>query len=303
MPKKVLVVYYTQTGQLRNIVQSVTRPLAMHPGIKVILEELKPKPAFPFPWTSDEFFQTMPESVKGIPCMLEPLSAAAGDDFDMVIVAWQPWYLSPSIPIHAFFQSEEAKKILRGKPVVTVIGCRNMWVMAQERVKRYIAEAGGHLAGNIVMFDRAPNLLSVLSVIRWMFYNKKNSFGIIPQAGVSETDIRDAQRFGEIVREHLLAEAHPDLCSNLVSAGAVNVKPGLVMIEKRGILLFRLWANFVLQKGTYGQAERRARIRLFKYYLLFVIYIVSPPASLLFCLTRPFRLKTLKKQISLYQSS
>ena len=80
----------------------------------------------------------MPESVMGIPCELEPLSVNGQEDFDLIIVAWQPWFLSPSIPIHAFFQHETAKKLLAGKPVVTIIGSRNMWVMAQERIKMYI---------------------------------------------------------------------------------------------------------------------------------------------------------------------
>ena len=53
MQKKVLVVYYTQTGQLREIVDSITSPLAEKDDIKIVFEELKPKPAFPFPWTSD----------------------------------------------------------------------------------------------------------------------------------------------------------------------------------------------------------------------------------------------------------
>jgi hypothetical protein len=140
MPKKVLVVYYTQTGQLRDIVSSITAPLAAEDDVTLVFEELKPKPAFPFPWTADQFFQAMPESVKGIPCELEPLAINGEDNFDLVIVAWQPWFLSPSIPIHAFFQLETAKKLISGKPVITIIGSRNMWVMAQKRIKKYIAD-------------------------------------------------------------------------------------------------------------------------------------------------------------------
>jgi hypothetical protein len=169
MLKKVLVIYYTQTGQLRDIVNSFTEPLVRDGGVTVIFEELKPKPAFPFPWTSDSFFQAMPESVAGISCELEPLSVTGNEDFDLIVIAWQPWFLSPSIPIHAFFQLETIKKLLAGKPVLTIIGSRNMWIMAQEDVRDYLSKTNARLVGKIILYDKAPNLLSVVSIIRWMF--------------------------------------------------------------------------------------------------------------------------------------
>jgi hypothetical protein len=304
MPKNVLVVYYTQTGQLRHIVDSIAAPLAAAGEVSLTFEELKPKTSFTFPWTSDAFFQAMPESVMGIPCELEQFSLSGDAHFDLVIVAWQPWFLSPSIPIHAFFQHETARKILKDTPVITVIGSRNMWVMAQEQIKKYIVEAQGILVGNVLLYDKAPNLLSVVSVIRWMFKGKKDRYlKIIPPAGVSNEDIKHAGIYGAIILNCLQTGDFGGLQHNLIEAGAVDVKTGLVMIEKRGIVLFRLWARFILKKGTYGETARIFRVRLFKFYLLAVIYLVSPLATLLYGIIRPFRRKAIKKQISLYQQT
>jgi hypothetical protein len=302
MPGKVLVIYFSQTGQLREIVRSVTEPLILN-DVEVKFEELRPLNPFPFPWTSDQFFQAMPESVKGIPCELEPLKVNAGENFDLVIVAWQPWFLSPSIPVHSFFQSSHGRQIIKDKPVVTIIGSRNMWVMAQEVVKGYIKDAGGQLAGNIVLYDKAANLLSVISVIRWMFKGRKERYlKIIPAAGIAEDDIRDSARYGKIIHDSLVSGDLANLNPKLIAAGAVNVRPGLVMIEKRGIVFFRLWAGFILNKGSYGEKARALRARMFKYYLLTVLYLVSPFASVVFSVTAPFRRKALKKQVSFYQS-
>jgi len=302
MQKKILVVFYTQTGQMREIVDSITGPLSENEEINIVFEELKPKPAFPFPWTSDEFFQAMPESVLAIPCALEPLSVNGQEDLDLIIIAWQPWFLSPSIPIHAFFQLATAKKLLAGKPVVTIIGSRNMWVMAQERIKVYLLTLQARLIGNIVLYDKAPNLLSVISIIRWMFTGEKGRFlKIIPPAGVSESDILEASRFGRIIMDLLVKDEPDRLQPALVAAGAVDVLPGLVMLEKRGILFFRLWASFIRKKGSYGDPGRLKRVSLFKYYLLTVLYLVSPFATMLYYLIKPFRSKAIKKQISLYQ--
>ncbi|MBN1157788.1 MAG: hypothetical protein JXA61_00260 [Bacteroidales bacterium] len=303
MGKKVLVIYYTQSGQLLDIVRSVVAFPEQESGIETDYEELRPKPAFPFPWTADEFFQAFPESVQGIPCELEPYNVADRNDYDLIIIAWQPWYLSPSIPVHAFFQNPAAGGILSGKPVVTVTGARNMWVMGQQKIREYILANGGLPVGNIVLVDRAPNLLSVISIMRWMFTGKRERYlGIIPPAGVSKADIDGAARFGPIISEALLSGNYGTLRERLIAAGAVDVKPALAMIEKRGRMIFNLWARFVLKKESYGSIARAKRLRAFKYYLLAVIYLVSPFAALFYHLTSPFRRNTIQKQITLYQS-
>ncbi len=303
MVKKVLVVYYSQTGQLEEIVNSIGAPLKAGGDVEVIFEKIRPKTPFPFPWTSDEFFQAMPESVKGIPCELEPLTLKGDEQFDLIIAAWQPWYLSPSIPAHALFQHETIRKLMNGKPVITVIGSRNMWVMAQEVIKKYIVSANARLVGNIILRDKAPNLLGVISVIRWMFQGKKDRYmKIIPPAGISDEDIRTSTEFGSVILTALKQGNYDSLQKELVAKGAVEVQPEVVMIEKRGIVLFRLWAGFILRKGSYGSKARIVRVRMFKYYLLTVLYLVSPFASVLYEIIKPFRRKTIKKQISLYQS-
>jgi hypothetical protein len=301
MEKKLLVIYYSQTGQLLDIVKSITKPISADNQVKLYVEELKPKPAFPFPWSAKQFFQAFPESIKGIPCELEPVSISPNENFDLVIVAYQPWYLSPSIPFHAFFQKEETKNLLKGKPVITVIGCRNMWAMAQERVREYIKNAGGKLVGNIVLRDKAPNLLSVVSIVRWLLKNKKERYlKIIPPAGVSPKDIENSDRFGEIILDALHKNSLDNLQNNLLAAGAVEVLPSLAMIEKNGSRIFNVFASLILKKGGYGDPARNPRLTFFKYYLFFVIYVVSPFGSLVFAVTSPFRKKAIRKKIAYY---
>jgi hypothetical protein len=158
--------------------------------------------------------------------------------------------------------------------------------------------------GNIVLYDKAPNLLSVISIIHWLFTGDKGRYmKIIPPAGISDEDIRNSSKFGDIILDSIRRNDTDHLRPSLIKAGAVDVLPSLVMMEKRGKIFFRLWAAFILKKGDYGDPARIKRIRLFKYYLLTVIYIVSPFASLLYYILKPFRKKELKRQISLYQSN
>lgn len=282
--KRILVVCYSQTGQLKEIAGSVTGLLAEE--FDVVFEELRPVPAYPFPWNGMPFFQVFPESVREIPCELEPLRLDPDEPFDLVILAYQVWYLSPAIPVTAFLQSGQAKKILAGRPVVTLLGVRNMWIMAQERVKAMIAAAGGRLAGNIVLADPAPNLKSVITIVRWMMKGERTPFrkyGIgFPAAGVPAEEIRNAGRFGQTIAKAIREDDFGGLQRALVAQGAVNVDPVLYNIEKRGKMMFGIWSRFILKKGGYNDPRREGRLKMFKYYLFAVIYLISPFVSGLF---------------------
>jgi len=52
--KRALVIFYSQTGQMKEIVDSVTAPLGE--DFKLVFEELKPVPPYPFPWRGMPFF-------------------------------------------------------------------------------------------------------------------------------------------------------------------------------------------------------------------------------------------------------
>ena len=98
------------------------------------------------------------------------------EDFDLIILAYQIWYLSPSVPISTFLQSKQAERIMKGKPVVTLVGARNMWLMAQEKVKKRLNDIGAKLVANIALVDRNKNLISAVTIVYWMMTGKKKSF-------------------------------------------------------------------------------------------------------------------------------
>jgi len=178
------------------------------------------------------FFQAMPESVQGLACNLAPLTIKPEDSFDLVILAWQAWFLSPSLPIQGFLQSQSGRALLRGKPVITLTGSRNMWVMALQDIKNHLTSAGATHVGNIALRDKAPNLLSIFSIARWLFYNQKEKRGLIPRAGVSELDINRCQEFGQSIKNALVQDALPQLQTTLIQQGAVEVLPDIVTLEK-----------------------------------------------------------------------
>ena len=291
----VAVFYYTQTGQALSIARSLCAPLEAA-GCRVITREIRPVTAYPFPWSSEAFFQVFPESRLGIACAIEPVDlSGAVAEADLVLVVGQSWYLSLSTPLHAFFQSPEVRAYLHGRPVVFVNGCRNMWVMTQYETRRYLREIGARYVGFIELHDKAPNLVSVLTIIRWLFYGRKEATRLLPAAGVSQRDMADADRFGLILLRTLYDGQWEQLQERLMREGAVTFIPHLYFIERNGYRMWGRWAHFVRHRGGAGDPRRQGRLRLFKAYLFFVLYAVSPFGLLFYGLTYPLRRAALKR--------
>jgi hypothetical protein len=281
---KIVAFYYSQTGQGLQILQSVSKPL-IEAGNELIFKEIVPETPFAFPWTAESFFQAFPESRQGIGCPIRPFDLSDVQDAALVIIVYPTWFLSPSIPTHGFFQNPAIQEFLKGKPALTIDGCRNMWVSSHAKIKSYIEQSGGKLAGHIVLQDRNPNLISVITIIRWLFGGKKEKSGIFPAAGVSPEDIRHASVFGGIIAENMPpAPGFRNLQEKLMEKGAVHYKPHIVFMEKTGHRMFGFFSKWVMKKGPYNAPQRRFRLKVFQYYLFIVLYLVSPIALLFFFL-------------------
>ena len=270
MSKKILVVYYSQSGQLKQIVENFISPF-MGSGHTVELVRVRMKKEFPFPWKSKTFFDAMPESVLGIPAeVVNPQFKET--KYDLVVFAYQPWYLSPSIPATSILQNPEFARRLNNTPVVTIIGSRNMWINAQERVKKMVKQNGGSLVGNIVYADRHNNFVSAVTIQYWMFSGKKERWlGIFPRPGVAEHEINAAGKFGKTVLAALEANDFRDLQPQLVAMKAVEPQTALMFIEGRAPKIFSIWANVIVRKKN-----RALWLQIFKYYLLFALFIIAP---------------------------
>lgn len=277
--KKILVIHYSQTGQLTSVLNSILTPLKADASVSITYEELKPLKPFPFPWTSKEFFDAFPESVLETPIEMQPLKVNTAEQFDLIILGCQVWFLSPSQPLTGFLKSKEGAQLLNGKNVVTVSASRNMWLNAQESVKLMLKNAGAKLVGNIALIDRAPNLVSVATIVGWLFYNKKEKyFGILPPSGISGKDITEASRFGTTILEALNKNELVNLQSTLVAQGGVMMVKTLVNLELRAKLIFRKWAQFISAKGGPGDPNRRVRTKIFAWYLPIGLLVLSPIA-------------------------
>lgn len=298
--KEVLIVYYSQTGQLTNILNNIATTLSGE-EVNISYHEIVPKKKFPFPWTQEEFYGVFPETFLQIPTPLEAVPPnVLQKKYDLVILGYTTWYLTPSIPINSFLKSEEAKVLLNNTPVVTVSASRNMWIMAQEKVKKLLQANSAKLVGNIALVDKNLNHISVITIVHWLMGGKKTRmFGVFPKPGVSDSDIQASSRFGDPIKAALLKNDYSDLQSNLLSIGAVKVEASLIATDIRGNMVFTKWANQLIKKE--GE-ERKKWLVYFKYYLLFAIWLIAPIVFIVFLLTYLPMYRKIQKDIAYYSS-
>lgn len=303
--KRVLVVNYSQTGQLSDITARLIEPLRAA-GHLVHLETLVPTQPFPWPWPIVDFVDAFPECVQLDAPPLKSLSIAGDTPFDLVILTYQVWYLSPALPMTAFLTGPEGRQLIRGRPVVTLVACRNMWLSAQDTMKRLIGEAGGHLIDHLAFTDQGHPLATFITTPRWVLTGKRDRFLGLPPAGVSPQEIRNASRFGQALADGLDRDDEKSGQPMLTGLRAVIVNPRLAISERAGLRAFRVWSKLIRLFGKRGQWRRRPMLLLFAVYLITLILTVVPLSLLIQWLFSPLlkpRLERLKAELELPSGS
>ena len=299
MSKKILVLYYTQTGQLREIVENIAQPFQQKKeAYEVTFYEIKMKKDFDFPWKPEVFYNTFPETYRQVPQeILPPPENVLNQKFDLVIFGYQVWFLTPSVPIISFLKSEYASKILGNTNIITVSGTRNMWMLSQEKLKPYFKELKAKLVGNIALVDRHDNYTSVVTILNWLQTGNKISPKPFPKAGIADEEIAGAGKYGHIIEKYLAQNNFDGLQPELVKNGAVEVRPFLVKVETVGNKLFILFSGIILRKPE----KRKFWVSVYKFYLFFAIWVVSPIVLFFYNLTWPIFYWKRKKQIKYFQ--
>jgi len=272
--KKVLVLYYSQSGQLKEVIDSFISKLP-DKEITVDLKKIEPKKSYPYPWPFYEFFDEFPESVYLDGCEVQELNNLE-DDYDLIILGYTVWFLAPSLPITGFLKSSQAKKLLKDKPVVTLIACRDMWVMAQEKMKKLLSDIDAKLVDNVVLTDQGKSIYTFFTTPRWLLTGKKDRFWIFPPAGIAKEEIEAASRFGERLNESLKQDKEKSGETMLKNLGAVSANGKLIATEKIATRSFMIWGRLIKLSGPKYSLGRKVTITVYSVFLLTLVLTIVP---------------------------
>jgi hypothetical protein len=273
--KRILVLEYSQSGDVTKVADAFTRPLD-RPGVEVRRVGLRPVEPFPYPWGSlRRLFGVFPECHVGPRNGIEPPALRPDDRFDLVVLAYQVWHLTPSLPVQAFLRSGHAR-VLRDAPVITLCVCRNMWHSASEMMKRLLREAGAAHLDNVVVTHQGPPFSTFISVPRALLYGKRDRlWGIFPPAEISGQELERVGRLGAVVASRLddLGPPHRPLLTGL---GAVAVRRRSIVPELTAWYVYSASAPLVARLGLPGRPLRELALGLFIGAQLVMIFLVLP---------------------------
>lgn len=287
----ILLVYYSNTGQTRLMAENLASHLSAQ-GARVYSLEVKPLQEYPFPWTSEAFFNAFPETVFEKVQQVRLHGILPPDRPDVVILCFSPWFLQISRPFNSFLHSPEFQRLEENIPVITVVTCRNMWVAAIDDLKRLL---GKRLRGFFVLEDRHPNLVSLFTTLNWMLKGQKRLWGRWgPQAGLTSDQIIEAtQTVANIVRDAFRKNDWSQVQEEFIRAGTAPVRPALLFMERKGRKSFLRFARFILESAS--EKQRLKRVRILSLLLPTAVIILSPVAAIQKRLTLILKRKNFKE--------
>lgn len=299
--KKILIIYYSQSGDVERAVQSFTKFLNI-PEVELTWERIQPKADYPYPWSFQKFFDVFPECINEEPPAIAPPKFDPNKKFDLILIAYQVWFLAPSLPIQAFLKSEHAKALQNTK-IITLIVCRNMWHSASETMKKMINKVGGIHIDNVVVTHQGPPLATFITTPRLLLTGKKDRFlGTLPPGGVRDEEIDALSKFGWQIANNLDALDDSSNQSLLKNLNAVAVNPRYVIPEIIGRAVYSAWAKLARFFGKPGSLSRRPIIYLFAVLLILAIPIVLILSLLIRVLFYPLINPRIKSYVEVLKS-
>ena len=165
---RVLGLYYSLTHQTERVMAAICGELEAG-GHRVDLRRIKPVKEWTIPMGKLAFAYDWARMMAGVNVTqpLEPM-ALNREDYDYILLGYQPWNLWPSIPVNAFLDSPMAE-VFRGKKVIGVITSRSRWEEAYQVVRQKVARRGGRVVDTVIFQDQLkyPENLATTMYLIW----------------------------------------------------------------------------------------------------------------------------------------
>lgn len=262
--RRAVVYLYTQTGQLSEVAKAFTAPLQER-GWDIRWVDVQPRPAFPFPWPIRRFFGVFPQAVDP-EALVELVAPAAGfstDPEELVVLAYQVWYLAPSLPIRSMLKAHPES--VRDRNVVSLIACRNMWYSAAVEVSGLLRADGARSLDVVAATDTRSSLTTLVTTLRWLLTGKREPFLWFGRAGVDDSELARVAAVGRSI-----ADGEP------CPTDAAPIAPALAAADLLAGRVFRRWGATVRSARRFGALAQGISLATFVISLGMAIVVVLP---------------------------
>lgn len=197
---RICVLEWSLSGQSAEVTERLLGPL-IEAGHDVTRVKLQTEVAYPFPWTAVQFFGLFPEAVLMRPPAARTIELPEGD-FDLVIASGSIWFLRPCMPWQSFLAGPQADW-LRGRRVLTLTTCRNMWITGWNKWVEKLRGAGADVVDRITVTHSGPIFATFYSTLLWSVTGKRDAVAALPKVEIDEATLQQVRGYGVLLAERL----------------------------------------------------------------------------------------------------
>jgi hypothetical protein len=195
--------------------------------------------------------------------LIEPAGGFDTDREELVILAYQVWYLAPSLPIRSLLKAHP--EAVRNRSVVSLIACRNMWYSAAIEVSALLRSAGARHVGVIAATDTRPQATTLVTTLRWLLTGHREPFLWFGRAGISDAELARLVDVGRCIGE-----------SRRCPQDAAPIVPTLAAADLLAGTVFRRWGATVRSAQRFGSIAHGASLATFVLGLAVAIVLGLP---------------------------
>ncbi|CAM3623484.1 Flavodoxin [Tsukamurella ocularis] len=214
---RVLLLSYSFTGQAARLVDAAGAEFAER-GWEVVaarIELTDPRYAprlarFPLRRVWPTMLSLVPAQARGAKAAVRVPAQVYEGRYDLICLGSPTWWDRASIPMRSFLASDDARRVLAGRPFAVFIACRDRWRGNLAEVRRLAEWQGGRYAGEVHATYPGNQLTSMLSLTSYLGSGEQRAryLGVaIPATNVQPAHLDSARLLAGELADAATAEA------------------------------------------------------------------------------------------------
>ena len=214
-PPRVLLLYYSYTGQSQKVLEAAGEVFRGR-GCEVSKAEIKfidkryaeKFSRFPMRRVWPDMLSVLGAQKRGETGEITIPDEARDGDYDLICIGSPTWWQTVSMPMRSFLKSDEARKLLSGKPFAVFVVCRQYWRENLEAVRELAGQQGGRYVDEIHFTYPGDSLRSMLSLTSYLGsgeYREKYLGLRIPPTNVQPEQLEQTRTFAARLADGLFA--------------------------------------------------------------------------------------------------
>jgi menaquinone-dependent protoporphyrinogen IX oxidase len=209
----VLLLYFTYTGQALKVLEAAGDVLRAR-GCEVTKAEIeftdkryaKRFSQFPMRHAFLDVIRLLPAQLRRATGEIRTPDEVRDGDYDLICVGSGTWWLTMNMPMRSFLKSEEAGKLLAGKPFAAFVVCRHYWKNNFKTLRKLGEKHGGRYVDGIHFRYPGGQVTSLASLISYLGsgeYRDRYMGLKIPTTNIQPDQLEETRAFAHTLADSL----------------------------------------------------------------------------------------------------